>query len=55
MTSADRTYLEWRFRVNNHSKYLKYMNDWINNLQLNQIVYFRRERINLINNGLYNG
>lgn len=46
-------YLEWRFRVNNHTKYLKYCKRWITALHASQIQYFEKEMSNLINKGIY--
>lgn len=42
-------YLVHRFKTNNHSKYLKYMNEWISNITDNQLTYFKfeKERLNL--------
>ncbi len=50
-----KSYLEWRFRVNNHPKYLRYCNEWINNLTSTQIEYFEREAEHLIERGVYSG
>lgn len=38
------SYLIYRFKINNHNKYLKYMNDWITNITENQLQYFRLEK-----------
>lgn len=46
-------YLEWRFRTNNHPKYLKYCGQWIKNLLPDQLSYFEKERTRLLNNGVY--
>lgn len=37
-------YLRYRFRRNNHSKYIKYMEEWIANLLPVQIEYFKLEK-----------
>ena len=51
-----KSYLEWRFRVNNHAKYQKYRDEWVNNV-LNgkggyNIDYFILERDHLIERGI---
>lgn len=46
-------YLRWRFQVNNHSKYMKYCQQWINALQAPQLMYFAKEKQHLIDNGIY--
>ena len=38
------SYLIYRFKTNNHNKYLKYINDWITNITKNQLQYFRLEK-----------
>lgn len=43
MNKELRTYLEWRFRVNNINKYQKYRDEWIVNLNYNQLMYFELE------------
>lgn len=53
MNSTLRTYLEWRFRVNNHPKYQKYRDEWIQALTPMQLIYFEQERIRMIKMGLY--
>lgn len=42
-------YLVYRFRKNNHNKYLKYMQEWINGITKTQLDYFKKEkeRLNL--------
>jgi hypothetical protein len=37
-------YLTQRFIKNNHPKYYKYCNEWIQNLTKEQISYFSEER-----------
>lgn len=53
MTQELRTYLEWRFRINNISKYQKYRDDWINNIPFKQLWYFEIEMKHLKENGKY--
>lgn len=50
-----RSYLMWRCRMNWHPKYLKYIDEWIDNVTETQMEYFRREREHLIENGTYSG
>lgn len=37
-------YLIFRFKHNNHNKYMKYMQEWINNITENQLNYFKLEK-----------
>ena len=37
-------YLRERFRRNNHPKYHKYCDEWINNITVNQLRYFIEEK-----------
>ena len=53
MNQQLRTYLEWRFRMNNHPKYQNYRDEWINNLVPSQLFYFEREMERMIINGQY--
>lgn len=53
MNRSLQNYLEWRFRANNHPKYLKYCKQWIAALQALQLQYFKKEMSNLINKGIY--
>ena len=48
-----RTYLEWRWRVNNHSRYQKYRDLWIASLTSIQIMYFETELERMILKGFY--
>lgn len=49
------TYLEWRCRVNWHTKYLRYVQEWIQNVTKEQMDYFINvEMKHLIQNGTYN-
>ena len=47
-------YLKWRFNVNNHPKYRKYLEEWISGVTESQMAYFEEERKRLIKMGLYN-
>ena len=47
-------YLEWRFRTNNHPKYHKFCNQWISNVTVEQLIYFEKEMVKMIENGIYN-
>ena len=49
-----RTYLQWRFRINNINKYQKYRDEWINNLNYTQLMYFDIEMNRLRLMGQYN-
>ena len=40
-------YLMYRFLHNNHTKYHKYVYEWIENLTENQISYFKKEKLHL--------
>ncbi len=53
MTKGLETYLQWRFRVNNHAKYQRYLNDWLYNVTETQLQYFEQEMRRLINSGIY--
>ena len=53
MTKELETYLQWRFRVNNHAKYQRYLNDWLYNVTETQLQYFEQEMHRLINSGIY--
>ena len=59
MNNEHRKYLEWRCKMNCHSKYLKskeYMNSWINNITKDQLDYFiNKEMKYFIENGMYAG
>lgn len=37
-------YLIYRFKHNNHNKYLKYVDNWISNITENQLQYFKLEK-----------
>lgn len=53
MTKELETYLQLRFRVNNHAKYQRYLNDWLYNVTETQLQYFEQEMRRLINGGIY--
>lgn len=59
LNNEHRKYLEWRCKMNWHSKYLKskeYMNSWINNLTKDQFDYFiSKEMKYFVENGMYTG
>jgi hypothetical protein len=42
-------YLRERFYKNNHTKYRKYFDEWINNVTETQLFYFEKERISIKN------
>jgi hypothetical protein len=48
-----RTYLEWRFKMNNIPKYLKYRDYWIDNIPKKQLWYYEIEMNHLKNRGVY--
>lgn len=54
MSKELRTYLKWRFRINNINKYQKYCDEWINNLNYIQLMYFDIEMNRLKLKGQYN-
>lgn len=37
-------YLVYRFKRNNHNKYMKYMQEWIDNVTETQLMYFQKEK-----------
>ena len=37
-------YLRFRFMRNNHNKYIKYMQEWIDNITKDQLSYFIKEK-----------
>lgn len=39
-----KAYLVQRFLRNNHSKYAKYVNEWVGNLTEDQLAYFKLEK-----------
>ena len=53
MNDSLKTYLEWRFRVNNAGKYQRYREEWIKALIPTQLSYFEKEMNHMIGNGLY--
>jgi hypothetical protein len=54
MTNQLKKYLEWRCRMNWHTKYRHLIDKWIDNVLPYQCEYFEREMNNLINRGIYN-
>ena len=48
MTEQLYTYLQLRFYNENHVKYHKYFEEWVQNITNNQIHYFNTEMSNLI-------
>ena len=44
MNNVIREYLTQRFLRNNHTKYYKYCNDWIDNVTEEQLNYFIKEK-----------
>ena len=53
INKALRTYLEWRFKMNNAPKYIKYRDEWIGNIPNNQLWYYEIEMNHLKNRGVY--
>lgn len=49
-----RIYLEYRFKLNNHSKYQKYRDEWIENLTPEQLSYFAEEKKRIYARGYAN-
>ena len=45
-------WLRLRFFRDNHSKYYKYYEEWLNNINQNQLEGFKKQYLNIIN-GLY--
>lgn len=50
MTKEMYTYLQQRFYSNNHVKYRKYFEEWVQNVTEVQLMYFEKEKYNLDNN-----
>lgn len=50
MTKEMYTYLQQRFYRNNHVKYRKYFEEWVQNVTETQLMYFEKEKFNLDNN-----
>jgi hypothetical protein len=46
-------YLKYRFKINNHPKYQKYFDEWLNGVTEEQLNYYEREMYNLIKIGIY--
>ena len=53
MNKEQETYLRWRFKVNNHSKYQHYLDEWLYNITETQLYYFQQEMDRLIKSGIY--
>ena len=53
MSKELRTYIEWRFKVNNINKYQKYRDEWIDNLNDIQLMYLELEMNRLKLRGQY--
>lgn len=49
MTKEMYTYLQQRFYRNNHVKYYKYFEDWVQNVTEVQLMYFEKEQFRLSN------
>lgn len=49
MTEILYNYLRERFYKNNHDKYRKYFDEWVNCITETQIDYFEKERLNILN------
>ena len=47
-------YLEWRFRMNNHPKYHKLCHQWLSKINAEQLAYFEKEMVKMIDCGKYN-
>lgn len=50
MTTEMYTYLQQRFYKNNHNKYSKYFEEWVQNVTETQLMYFEKEKFRLDNN-----
>ena len=48
MTDNMREYLRQRFYRNNHSKYRKYFEEWLNGVVDTQLMYFEKEKYSKI-------
>ena len=54
ISQEDKQYLQWRCRVNWHPKYLKYVDEWIENTTQQQLDYILGiEQKHLIERGIY--
>lgn len=47
-------YLEWRFRMNNHPKYHNLCHQWLSKINAEQLAYFEKEMVKMIDCGKYN-
>lgn len=43
MNRVLRTYLEVRWRKDNHPKYWRYFDEWVNNITDIQLMYFEKD------------
>ena len=49
-----KSYLQWRFRVNNVPKYQKYRDEWVNNIPPVQLTtVYKKEMLSMIRKGKY--
>lgn len=51
MQNELKKYLEWRFITNNHHKFCY---QWISKVTVEQLIYFKKEMVKMIENGIYN-
>lgn len=49
MTKEMHNYLQQRFYRNNHPKYHKYFEEWVQNVTDTQLMYFAQEKFRLDN------
>lgn len=54
MQNELKKYLEWRFITNNHHKYHKFCYQWISKVTVEQLIYFEKEMVKMIDCGKYN-
>ena len=47
-------YLEWRFRMSNHRKYHNLCHQWLSKITAEQLAYFEKEMVKMIDCGKYN-
>ena len=47
-------YLEWRFRMSNHHKYHNLCHQWLSKITAEQLAYFEKEMVKMIDCGKYN-
>lgn len=46
-------YIKWRYKMNNHNKYMKYFDEWFSGITDNQLMYFKLEKERLIKSEQY--